>query len=149
MKRRIEYAVIASLEEITYFENDDGDWEEDTRSACLEEIIHKSPDHEENRERYELILQKLRGEGGLTKREGTRLIRAMAYGLGELRKTLVRDGKFATLDKDGPFIVAEVDYNTIMRNVVSEIAHSMNRKGLLSNDGTDEFIKLAYEEMKI
>lgn len=144
-----DYAVIIRLEQINYYMNDDEEWEEDTRYECLETVLSQSPDHEENRGGYELILRKLRGDGLLTKKEGTRLIRALAYGLGELKRALVTDGKFATLDKDGPFIVAEVDYNTIMRNVVSEIAHSMNRKGLLSNDGTEDFVKLAYGEMKV
>lgn len=144
-----DYAVVIRLEQINYHERDDGEYEEDTRDECLESTIRQSPDHEENRVEYERITLKLKGEGLLMKKEGIRLIKAMAYGLGELKRALVKDGKFATLDKDGPFIVAEVDYNTIMRNTVSEIAHSMNRKGLLSNDGTEEFIKLAYEEMGI
>lgn len=150
MTKRLEYAVRVTLEEITYFEDDDGEWGEDTRTECLEDTIHQSIDHEENRERYKLILQKLRGKGRLMKKEGTRLITAMAHGFEkQLKDVIEEDGKIPVVDMDRPRIVEWLDYRTFMRNLVSEIAHSMNRKGLLSNDGTDKFIKLAYEEMKI
>lgn len=142
-----DYAVVIRLEQINYYLNDKDEYEEDTRDECLESTIRQSPDHEENRVEYERIVLKMLGEGLLTKKEGIRLIKAMAYGLGELKRALVKDGKFTTLDEDGSSY--EMDYKTIMRNTVSEIAHSMNRKRLLSNDGTEEFIKLAYEEMKI
>lgn len=142
-----DYAVVIRLEQINYYLNDKDEYEEDTRDECLESTIRQSPDHEENRVEYERIVLKMTGEGLLMKQEGIRLIKAMAYGLGELKRALVKDGKFTTLDEDGSSY--EMDYKTIMRNTVSEIAHSMNRKRLLSNDGTEEFIKLAYEEMKI
>ena len=35
------------------------------------------------------------------------------------------------------------------KEIVSEMAHSMNRHGLVSNDDVDEFVALLYKEMKL
>ena len=141
-----KHAVRLVLEEVTYsptritfVKGDDGwtkdechEYEESHRITVKEERLCEA-DSEEAEMRFEQAIFRLKSNT-LRQKELKELTVAITFGLQQVVESIPLDGTMV---------------NTILRNTLSEIAHSMNRKGLDSNDDVGTFLADLYTEMKV
>ena len=133
-------AVRLILEEVTYeptkliFVKEDSEWtreaddfEETYRAELRGEEVFLG-DSERAEATFDHAVFRLKNKA-LVKCQRDALVKAVAYGFTQ--------PEAEGLDK------------TALRNIVSEITHSMNRKGLVINNDVDPFIADLYAEMKI
>lgn len=125
--RHVEYATRIVYEEVNFYPTgDDGGLEEDTRVEIYSEQLVEGPSKEEAKDAFDNAILRYRGKGNLLKGQAMEL--AVAIGYGFKQPEAVNN-------------LTELD----MSLIVSEIAHSMNRKGLIKNENVEEFIHMIKE----
>jgi len=142
-----KYEVRLILEEVTFsptkvilVRDEDDEWvksksldyEEAHRREDKMEQLYEG-DSEEAEMRFEQAIFRLKTKS-LTQGELKELAKAIAWGMNTITEAMPLDGQTV---------------NTVLRNTLSEIAHSMNRKGLVTNDDVGTFVADLYTEMKV
>ena len=125
--RQVKYAARIVYEEVNFYPTgDNGEFEEDTRVEIYSEELVEGPSQEEAKGVFDNAILRYHDRGNLLKGQAKDLAVAIAYGFKQ---------------PEAVNNLTELD----MSLIVSEIAHSMNRKGMIKNDNIEEFIHMIKE----
>ena len=125
--RQVKYAARIVYEEVNFYPTgDNGELEEDTRVEIYSEELVEGLSQEEAKDAFNNAILRYHDRGNLLKGQAKDLAVAIAYGFKQ---------------PEAVNNLTELD----MSLIVSEIAHSMNRKGMIKNDNIEEFIHMIKE----
>ena len=109
---------------------------ETNRMVMKAEELYEGGEEHRAAEHFDEAVLRFNNHKTIRLKELKELAKAIAYGFSQAPDIFGEDSR-------------DAGTTTALRNVVSEIAHSMNRKDLVSNDDVGVFVADLYTELKI